>query len=58
MTKIIQPLPIFDSREYIEKQNDFSHLGADYNLEDIQKAKSSDKQQLLTQMTKVNWRGR
>jgi site-specific recombinase XerD len=40
MTKIIQPLPIFDSREYIEKQNDFSHLGADYNLEDIQKAKS------------------
>lgn len=39
MSKIKQPLPIFDSREYIEKQNDFSHLGSEYNLEDIQKAK-------------------
>jgi hypothetical protein len=35
-----QPLPIFDSREYIEKQNDFSHLGIDYCAEDIQKAKN------------------
>lgn len=40
MTKIIQPVPIFDSREYIEKQNDFSHLNSNYNLEDIQKSKS------------------
>lgn len=39
MPKIKQPLPIFDSREYIENQNDFSHLDDSYNLEDIQKAK-------------------
>lgn len=39
MSKIKQPLPIFDSCEYIEKQDDFSHLNADYNLEDIQKGK-------------------
>lgn len=35
----IKPLPIFDSREYIEKQNDFSHLDDNYNINDIQKAK-------------------
>ncbi len=35
-----QPLAIFDSREYIEKQNDFSYLHEDYNAEDIQKAKT------------------
>jgi len=35
-----QPLAIFDSREYIEKQNDFSYLIPEYNIEDIQKAKT------------------
>jgi site-specific recombinase XerD len=40
MIKFKQPLPIFDSREYIGKQNDFSHLGIDYCAEDIQKAKN------------------
>jgi len=40
MTKLkqLQPLPIFDSSEYIEHQNDFSYL-INYNIEDIQKAK-------------------
>ncbi len=44
MNKIKQPLPIFDSNEYIEHQNDFSYLTTDdndynYNIDDIQKAK-------------------
>ncbi len=39
MSKSKQPLPIFDSREYIENQNDFPHLSSEYNLEDIQKGK-------------------
>lgn len=39
MSKPKQPLAIFDSREYIEKQNDFSHLENNYNLADIGKAK-------------------
>ena len=43
MTKIkpLLPLPIFDSSQFIESQNDFFHLNPDYNynMEDIQKAK-------------------
>ncbi len=35
-----QILAIFDSLEYIKKQNDFSYLSDDYNLKDIKKAQS------------------
>lgn len=35
-----QILAIFDSLEYIKKQNDFSYLGNDYNIEDIKKSQS------------------
>lgn len=35
-----QIFAIFDSLEYIKKQNDFSYLSDDYNLEDIKKAQS------------------
>ena len=35
-----QILAIFDSLEYIKKQNDFSYLGNDYNIDDIKKAQA------------------
>ncbi len=35
-----QILAIFDSLQYIKKQNDFSYLGSNYNIEDIKKAQS------------------
>lgn len=34
----ICPLPLFDTIEHIEKQNNFSYLNADYSREDISKA--------------------
>lgn len=39
MTKNKPPLPIFDTNEYIESQNDFSHLDSAYNIEDVKKGK-------------------
>lgn len=38
MTENQPVLPIFDSIEYLEKQNNFSYLSDDYNLQDIKQA--------------------
>lgn len=35
MTKNQQILPIFDSIEYVDNQDNFAHLTADYNIEDV-----------------------
>ena len=38
MTINQQVLPIFDSIEYLDNQNNFSYLSDDYNLQDIKQA--------------------
>ncbi|MCT4634873.1 MAG: tyrosine-type recombinase/integrase [Rickettsiales bacterium] len=38
MTKLKQPLAIFDSMEFLIDQKDFSYLDADYNLSDVHQA--------------------